>query len=106
MRSYILTDRERTLIETFRESGKVAVEDYGSYCQIRYHFRRHENTLTQDLKLLKSFMNTTRKPKCFGTEEVQYIHGYKGAPRKERCITCDAQGPCLKKYYQNQRVIP
>ncbi len=106
MRNYILTDRERTLIEAFMETQDVPQEDYGSYCQLRHQFRKNSEVLTMDLALLETFMETTRKPKCFGTEEVKYIHGYKGAPRKERCIKCDAQGPCLKKYYQNQRVLP
>ncbi len=64
MRSYILTDRERTFIESFIGTQEINEEDYQTYCQIRHHFRKHEKTLTWDLELLKSFMNTTRKPKC------------------------------------------
>ncbi len=64
MRTYILTDRERTFIKTFLETQEVTTEDYNSYCQLRHQFRKNEEGLNQDLKLLARFMATTRKPPC------------------------------------------
>ncbi len=90
MRNYILTDRERTLIKAFFETNQVSPENYNSYCQLRHQIRRNISTLTQDIAIIETFMETTRKPKCFGSDKVVWKEDY---PKK--CLKCDAQAECL-----------
>lgn len=94
MRNYILTDRERTLIKAFFETNQVAPENYNSYCQLRHQIRRNISTLTQDIAIIETFMATTRKPPCFGTDDVIK----KTTERK--CTRCDSAAKCLGAYYR------
>ncbi len=100
MRTYILTDRERTLIEAFLETQEITPDDYNLYCQLRHQFRKNNETIHQDFILLEKFMNTTRKPKCFGTEDVIK----KTTERKS--TQCDAAAKCLGAYMRSKDLIP
>ncbi len=100
MRTYILTARERVLVEAFIESKEVAPEDLNNYWVLRHQFRKHEENLTQDLALLQKFMATTRRPPCFGSEEVVWKEDY---PNK--CLKCDVQAECLVDNCR-QKVFP
>ncbi len=103
MRSYILTDRERELIEAFLETKDVPEEDYVNWCQIRHQFRKHEETLTMDLAILEKFMATVRKPKCFGSEDVMIqVDGV----YKRKCLECSSEGKCLEENRRRTGIRP
>lgn len=60
MRSYLLTPKERTLIESFIETQDIPDEAYNHYCQIRHQWRKHKDTIKEDLELLNKFMETSK----------------------------------------------
>ncbi len=100
MRAYILTERERSLIDSFLKNREVSEEDYGSYCQLRHQYKTHKVTLAKDRELLDRFINTTRRPKCFGSSDVVK----KTMLRK--CTQCDAAAKCLGAYMRSKELIP
>ncbi len=94
MRTYIMTDLERNFVEKYLETGEVAPEDYNTYCQLRHQFRNSQEVLTMDLATLEIFIDTTRRPKCFGSDDVVYKKQQpKGLPKN--CLKCDVQAECL-----------
>lgn len=97
MRSYIITDRERELIQAFLETQDVPEEDYISWCQLRHQYRKHGENLRQDLSLIEEFMETVRKPKCFGTEDFTIKED---GVYKEKCLKCSSESECLEAFQE------
>lgn len=60
MRSYILTDKERTIIESFLETQEVPPEDYNHYHQLCHLIRKNISTISQDVVLIEVFMATRK----------------------------------------------
>lgn len=97
MRKYIMTDRERDFVEKFLETGEVAEEDYITYTQLRHQFRNAQEVLTMDLATLEIFIQTTRKPKCFGTEDV-----VKNTTLR-KCTQCESAAKCMGEWYRKTK---
>ncbi len=100
MRSYILTEREREIVNAFLKTKDVPKGRYGSWCQLRFQTRKHLDTIKQDLKLIEEFMDTNREPECFGSDDVMQGE----VPKK--CLECDAEGKCIEAYCRRTGIRP
>jgi len=61
MRAYILTDRERRIIrEYLRAPDDLSKKEYDGWCQIKHQYKKHSETIRQDLELLEQVMKASQ----------------------------------------------
>ena len=91
MRTYILTDKEREMVEAYLGDQDLTELEMSRIYTIRTRAKKSVEQLGLEVDLLNLLLEKSRRPKCFGTEKVLMLEGVYNAV----CLMCSVEDDCL-----------